>query len=408
MKKTARKILFLLFLGTFLIAAPAVVLYTAGYQINFNQMSLVKTGLFYISTDPKGAGIVLNEKDSEQESTAILKNIMPGEYTLRLEKEGYLPWEKKLEVWENETTFVQKAVLFLEGEAALKNQENFLTFALSQDGKNLALAVKESSWTEIWSNDTASADKKLLFRLPNNSFENIELFWTEKDNKNFLLVQKTKGPAESLVAVDQSGDSQEIDENFLGEWQRDANQFLFFKETLNGVDLIRRDQNGLEQTLASLPGGKYEFLPAPPSFVLVRNGGKIFLIDDRGVDQPILLKADAFSAVWNPQNQKQLLYVSDFELHIFDADKMTDTLLTRVSTPIIGVAWHSTAADIFYADSQNLYALELDRRGGSYQIFHLTSMNEIKAFASTGDGKTIYLVGTKDEQTGLFERRLQE
>jgi hypothetical protein len=371
-------------------------------------MSLVKTGLFYISTDPKGAGIVLNEKDSEQESTAILKNIMPGEYTLRLEKEGYLPWEKKLEVWENETTFVQKAVLFLEGEAALKNQENFLTFALSQDGKNLALAVKESSWTEIWSNDTASADKKLLFRLPNNSFENIELFWTEKDNKNFLLVQKTKGPAESLVAVDQSGDSQEIDENFLGEWQRDANQFLFFKETLNGVDLIRRDQNGLEQTLASLPGGKYEFLPAPPSFVLVRNGGKIFLIDDRGVDQPILLKADAFSAVWNPQNQKQLLYVSDFELHIFDADKMTDTLLTRVSTPIIGVAWHSTAADIFYADSQNLYALELDRRGGSYQIFHLTSMNEIKAFASTGDGKTIYLVGTKDEQTGLFERRLQE
>ncbi|HBR80121.1 MAG: hypothetical protein UX09_C0052G0003 [Candidatus Uhrbacteria bacterium GW2011_GWE2_45_35] len=406
MKKTTRKIIFFLFLGVFLIAAPLVVFYTAGYRLNFEQMSLVKTGLFYLSTNPKGATVILDDKNIGRETTAILKNILPGEYLVRLEKEGYLPWEKKLEIKENETTFVQKAILFSSTEPTLKIAGPFLLSALDQTGENLAFALTEGSWVEIWSQNLASDEKKLLLRLSKNSFDKLNLSWLA-GNDHLLLVKETRAGLETWLTIDQNGKSQTADETLKNEWLSD-NQLLFTKNTNTGVDLIRRDQNNSEQTLASLPSGNYEFIPSPSSLILLqeKTRKKIFLIDNRGVDQPILLNTAAFVAAWNPQNKNQLLYASDFELHIFDAEKQTDTLLTRVSAPIIDAAWQPSAADIFYADNNNLYALELDRRGSGYQIFTLATLDKIEAFAPTSDEQTIYLVGTQGQEIGVFERKL--
>lgn len=403
MNRTARKVVFFLFLGLFLIAAPVVVLYTAGYRINPGRLALVKTGVFAISSEPKSATIIIDGVSTSQKTNAVLKNIMPGEHTVRLEKGGYFPWEKKLEVKENETTFVQKTVLFLTGEPALNVPGNYLAFVFSRSGKNIAFALTEGSWVEIWSRTLSSGEEKLLSRLSNNGLGNLTLSWSFDDS--LLFVKETNGTAETWLTIDQNGNSQKT-EKPLAEWSRDVNQFLFVKNN----NLIRRDANGLEQTLASLPSGTYEFLPAPPTTVLLQDKtrNKIILIDDRGVDQPILLNTDAFVAVWNPQNEKQLLYASDFEIHLFDAEKLSDELITRVSVPIIGAAWQPTGADIFYADNNNLYAMELDRRGSGYQIFNLATMTAIQAITIAPDGQNAFLVGTNGTDVGLFIRALQK
>jgi len=409
MNKRARNVIFLIFLGLFLISAPIVVLYTAGFRINSQRMTLVKTGLFSLSSEPKGANIFIDNTDTKQKTNTVIKNIMPGEHVISFVKTGYLPWEKKLEVKENETSFVQKAELFLDSESTVKIDTEYSVYALDTNGEKIAFALSTEGWLEIWFKLLSSGEEKLLLRLPKTDFETISLSWSLFD-KETLIIKETKNSQIVWRSVKQNGESETLSDNPFLTWKRDENQFLFIKETVGQTNLVNRNQNEQETILAIIPSGQYEFLPAPPSFVLLhdQNRNKILLIDDRGVDQPILLNTSALSVAWNPQNKKQLLYASDFELHIFDAENLTDELLTRLSVSISGAAWHTSGQDIFFTDNKNLFAVELDNRGGQRQIWTLAAFEKIETFATTENGKTIYLFGTKDDNTGLFERKLVE
>jgi len=407
MTKTARKLIFLLFLGLFLISAPLVVLYTAGYRLNPQRLTLVKTGVLTISSEPKNSNITIDGINTNQKTNTVLKNIMPGEHLVRLEKEGYWPWEKKIEIKENETAFIQKAELFSSSEPTLKTSNDYSIYALDQTGEKIAFAESSEGWLEIWSRTLSSDEKKLLLRLPKSDFDEIVLSWSLFDN-TVLIVKETKKSTVTWRSVQSDGQNKILSDNPFLVWERDANQLLLVDEYQKQTRLARRDQLGQEETLAVIPPGQYEFLPAPPSFVLLqdRARNKILLIDDRGVDQPILLNTDAISTAWNPQNEKQLLYASDFELHIFDAGNLSNELLTRVSTPIIGAAWHASGADVFYADSKNLSVTELDSRGNQRQTWTLATFDKIETFAPTNDGQMVYLVGTRGIDIGLFEKGL--
>jgi hypothetical protein len=403
MNKTARRAVFFLFLGLFLLAAPAVVLYTAGYRFNLQRMTLVKTGILAVSSEPKGATIFLDNNETRQKTNAVLKNIMPGEHTVRLSKDGYFPWEKKLTVEESETTFVQKTSLFLADEMVVwEAGEDYPAFALSNSGETIAFAAAQGSWVEIWTRRLSSGEEKLMFRLPKNSLNDLSLVWSLDDSLLYLKKNKTE---KSWLAIDQNGQSRETTEP-LSIWERDANQRLLVKEN----NLVKQDVNGLEQTLATLPEGRYDFRPAVPTTVLLQDKtkNKIVLVDDRGGDQPILLQAEAFTTAWNPQNEKQLLYASDFEIHLFDTEKLFDELLTRLSLPIAAAAWAASGDKIFYSDGARLFALELDNRGGQRQSWILAELEKIEAVAPSQDGRAVYLVGKKEKEAGLFKRRLAE
>lgn len=408
MNKTTRRLVFLAFLGLFLISAPLVVLYTAGYRFNPQKMGLVKTGLLAVSSEPKSATVFIDGVDTEQKTNLILKNVMPGEHLIRLEKEGYWPWEKKLEVRENETTFIQKAELFLSGEPTVKTDSGYLTYTIDPDGKKLAYASITEGWIEIWSRDLSSGEEKLLSRLPSDDSAEISLSWSLFDET--LIVKETKNLTAVWRLIKPDGQSDLFSKNPFRVWQRDENQFLFTENYQEQTQLVRRDQLGQEKTLAVIPYGQYEFLPASPFFVLLRDQTreKIVLVDDRGVDQPILLNTTALSAVWNPQNEKQLLYASEFELHIFDAEKISDELLTRLSVPINGATWHAAGFDVLFSDGKNIFVLELDNRGGQRQSWTLTTLDEVKTFAATDDGRTVYAVGTKNGVSAVFEQSLQK
>lgn len=403
MNRLVRKIVFFVFLGLFLLAAPVVVLYTAGYRLNPQRLSLVKTGALFITSDPKNAAVILDNAPTGRDTNEIFKNIISGEHFVRLEKEGYLTWEKRVEVKENETTFLQEVVLFAENETNLLLAGDFTASAFDSRGEKFVYAPDLTEWIEIWSRLLPSGEETLLARLPKNSVDKLAFNWSLDDE---LLIKKTQNSVETWS---QPGKTDEMtNKNPLLVWERDANQTLITKKTEDGIILVRRDAAGAEQTLAALPEGNYEFAYAPPSLVLLRDRTqeKIILVDDRGVDRPILLNTDAFDAAWNPRNEKQLLYASGFELHVFDVTKLTDELLTRMSVPLNGAAWHPSGNNIFYSNSAELYAVELDNRGGSRNIFTLTTMDKIEAFVPTTNGQMLYLIGTRGTETGLFERRL--
>ncbi|KKU87657.1 MAG: Protein kinase [Candidatus Gottesmanbacteria bacterium GW2011_GWA2_47_9] len=79
-----------------LIASAAVIGYGRGYRINFKKTSLTPTGLLSVTSDPVGSQVYVEGKLKTATNNSI--NLEPNWYTIRMTKEGYLPWEKKLRV----------------------------------------------------------------------------------------------------------------------------------------------------------------------------------------------------------------------------------------------------------------------------------------------------------------------
>lgn len=109
MKKTLLiPILILLFL---IVATTFFILYGKGYRINFKKEmpKISKTGLLVANSDPKGAQVFID--DHLTTATDNTLNLTPGTYDVKLKKEGYFSWEKKLKI-EDEVVTTVDAKLF--------------------------------------------------------------------------------------------------------------------------------------------------------------------------------------------------------------------------------------------------------------------------------------------------------
>src|SRR3989338_8433381 len=108
---SVHQLVFLAFIALFLVSAPLVVLYTAGYRWQLSQ-GVTRTGTLFVASVPDGAQIILNDVAEDERTPAVIKTLLPGEYRVRLEREEHLPWEKRLMVYENTTTFIDRVLLF--------------------------------------------------------------------------------------------------------------------------------------------------------------------------------------------------------------------------------------------------------------------------------------------------------
>lgn len=92
-----------------LLAATAVIAYGRGYRLDLNKTSLKPTGLIAASSDPTGAQIFVDNVLKTATNNSF--GIDPGFYTVRIAKEGYIPWEKKFRV-QGEVVSTATAFLF--------------------------------------------------------------------------------------------------------------------------------------------------------------------------------------------------------------------------------------------------------------------------------------------------------
>ncbi len=81
-----------------IIGTIAVIFYGRGYRLRPDAKgnSLKPTGLLSAASDPIGSEVYVNGVLKSATNTTL--NIDPGFYTVKIAKEGYIPWEKKLRV----------------------------------------------------------------------------------------------------------------------------------------------------------------------------------------------------------------------------------------------------------------------------------------------------------------------
>ena len=78
----------------FLVSAPAIIFYTAGYRYDWNKGEVQKTGVISIKAQPKNAKVFLNGVKLDKELPMRLSNRAPGTYQLKISKQGYHTWQK--------------------------------------------------------------------------------------------------------------------------------------------------------------------------------------------------------------------------------------------------------------------------------------------------------------------------
>lgn len=86
----------------FILVAPLVLLYSQGYVVNFKQPGLSETGGVFVKTVQPGAKVFV-DSDFYRETSfishgALITELAPKRYTVRVEKEGFQPWQKVVRV----------------------------------------------------------------------------------------------------------------------------------------------------------------------------------------------------------------------------------------------------------------------------------------------------------------------
>ena len=145
MNLKTRRYLYITFILAFLTITPAVWLYAAGYKLG-SGFKFEKTGILIFDSEPHGATIYLNDKIQKsfiqsltKPDTAIIKTpakikgLLPEEYSVRLELDGYWPWEKKLEIKGEQSTYAENITLFRNNLPLNISQGNFDKVSLSPD-----------------------------------------------------------------------------------------------------------------------------------------------------------------------------------------------------------------------------------------------------------------------------------
>lgn len=406
MENWQRKILFFSFVFLFLILGPILVLYSFGYRFDFEKKKITQTGGIFVKGQPKELKIFINGKFVKKTDfffgSALIENLLPKKYKIRIEKEGFFPWEKELEVEEKKVTEIKNLILFPKNLNLYPIFKNISDFWFSDDGKKIILKEGEKNWSlkfyslenkvksHLIDDKEISKEKAEILNLKflENQTE-IELeIKIGKERKKFLL-DLTKTP--QLREVQQI----RVPENILCYQLKDGvsyflenSGFLFKgssnfenKEKLNEKPILAEKECSIENL------GEFLFL---------KNGRDLFLFDSETKSfEKILDGVRELKAF----DSKKFLIFSNSEILILEKGKKE--FLNRFSEKIENLYWINENYFIFQTENK-IKVSETDTRD-KVNVFEILEIKVEKFFFNQKERK-IYLLkdGTLFQSDPIF------
>ncbi|MFA5644063.1 MAG: PEGA domain-containing protein [Patescibacteria group bacterium] len=413
-------------------------LYASGYKISLRniltgQLPVQKTGILVVDSLPKGADISLNRqfrglffdseifKNKKLKTPSKIKGLLPGDYILSLDLDGYWPWQQKVSIYPGISSYVENIVLFKRNLPVIFLESLIQNISLDPSGQKIILEEEKSlvdlntgqkidlggSVEKINFLDSKRIilDDYLLFDYSKNKY--IDLF----DGQTNISRVKLKGDylfylqagLKSINLFNQKNDEifslpDLIDYDFYNGY------YFLLTENNNGVFLkiysYRQKEFIREFSLPS--GGDYEIISqgSSSSFVYIydKKFKNIYIANT-------LSKFNNFWAVINNVNgfsfvnRNNFVYFSDFEIYAFDVSLSESFLISRFDNKIKNLIWHPKNY-IIYSNDKDIAILDLQHDGNS---FNLVTLDEISNMVLDKMGSIIYFTGKINDQTGLYK-----
>jgi len=470
-----RHSLFILFVIAFFVITPLVSLYAAGYKIklswpiNFKQ-TLSKTGMFIIDTTPRGAKIFIDGKPSQlffkkyynKEASYIttpakIKDILPGEYTVRVELPGYWPWEKKLAIGPGQSTYAENIFLF----------KNDVPMQMAD------LSVKETNFSQIPLRKISQSPNKKYFFVLN---EEKAIITSENGDSTIIPFSSLKKQIKPAPSISWSSDSGKILagkiifnvsdpkkiiylEEILGRsadnfvWDRNNTNKLYYQsgDSIGYLDLTSNTGKTLlsgEKYLAYFPNNDNVFfisqtsqdtrlkefslktetitknieLPSSSEYKFINPEHNLlniydakheilYLIDPSLPISPLKEIINNIKYTYWVNNNK-LLFGNDFEIWLLDLDnsgplaQSGKKILTRISQPINAILWHPSNNYVIFTTNENINIIELDERERR-NVTELFKTEKIYSPFLDQKGDILYFGAKIGNQEGVYKLEIQ-
>lgn len=408
-----RRIIALSFILTFLIAAPMLILYTAGYRYNFKKAQLQKTGVLVLATEPKGANVFLDNEDTGKTTPVRLNTILPDDYQVTVKKENFYPWTKKLTIKSQESTFAEDIVLFKKTEPEMITEQKTNQLDFSPTKKLAAYSLSDFSQDYLYVLNLNNGKTRLLYNGP--AFGDYQIYWAQNDA--WLLLQGKKNTI--VLSTSLPGERKQITAskypaapgNF--KWSQTDSNLLYFQSgnwlyafdlSLNKVtsifslpsnetlmDYLVLGQNifvisaldskkiltsyslATESSLKKsieLKNDRHRLIDIYQNLIGVSNldSGDFYLIN-LSLDK-ILFHKNGVKNIDFSLKTNLLLLQTDQELSFLDLTKseLTEKNITRFSQGVCVGRWHSNQNYIFALQDGKVHVIELDDRNGHFII----------------------------------------
>ncbi|MBI2577434.1 MAG: PEGA domain-containing protein [Candidatus Wildermuthbacteria bacterium] len=190
----------------FLALSAFIVLYSLGYKIDWRTRTITQTGALYIKAVPPSATIYIEGQPTKRTSifagSALISDLFPGNYKVRIEKEGYSPWEKILEIRANEAAEAKNVFLFPSEIIFRITNTSVKNAWLAPNGIYAVLLEETDAGSQLVFWDTRANAKTLLRRLssPKESIARVQ--WSSDSSR--ILIQALQDAVESAFVASSS------------------------------------------------------------------------------------------------------------------------------------------------------------------------------------------------------------
>lgn len=444
MSSRLRKILFISFITSFLVITPLVMLYAAGYKLNLSSGRVEKTGVLNIETLPKGAAVYLNGSlrtvagltgilgGARPIATPVkIKNLLPGEYAVKLELSGYWDWERKIKISSGEAANFEGVVLIRKDLPLLMAASSGSSASLSPDGKNYFYAAEKGG--EIFSignkatsglGGAAGTEKAVWAADGSAAVIREKLFsaaagWTGVDLAPILVKDygliKFDGANQENIYFLRSGEIYRIapdrkDAESLVKINGEAEDFSVFGDRLAYASRISSKvflniwniKDAKTERSIELPFSQaYEFIDAGNSLIslLDKNRKILYLIDPTAFSpiKEIINNAAKVSRI----DGNNFFFANDFEIWKAGSGGAGRELLTRLSQEVKDLIWHPDGKFIIFTSPDSINMLELS--GSERKVTTLAKMDFVSSPALDDGGEAIYFFGSDKGANGIYK-----
>lgn len=390
MRATTRTLLFVSIILLFVVIAPLLVLYAKGYSFEAATREVVKTGMILLDTNVSKATVTVNDADPSVENDPILiRSLVPGTYHVRLEREGYLPWESDLTVVEERVTRVDDLVLVLEEpETQQPIADSIGRFAVSPNSRFIAYAVNEGTDTGLWLHTNGEQENRRLLDATDIDIDSIrELRWSQNSrlimirdaqNEYYNIAPHTGSP--SLVPLAElsglSSDQVKMDQ--------DEPTTVFYREESGDVFRWRAGRTGTKPELIAKKTIAFA-VATPKVFVLTESlsatqGGGLVLssIDMRESDPvPSVVAQLPASNAELVSDGPTVIAALDDSSNLWLLDRVEgEFMFEQIATDVSRADWSDDGELLFYQTGQDLWIHDMEPLENESAEFKLTTLTE--------------------------------
>lgn len=380
MTKKRRNIVFGIIAVLFVLTAVGAVFYSLGWRFDLETKKPIQPGMFYFKALPKNCEATITPIDNSGNAkgnaiikktdffsgSVIFENLKPQKYKIQIKKDGYISWEKILEIKEKEATEAKNIYLIPQDPIFTAVSQNTENFYFSPDNKKIIIKEINTAPSDGWQ---ASRPVPRSFGEGGSLDEGwaLKLFEPEKNIKSFLIKEAdiSKSGAE-LKEIIFSPDSKKI---IIKAITRENIEYYF-------LDLDKSPNNLTLLDFIDSSASEIYFIPENLQKLLVLSSSP----EESGGNKKIISRADLTEKKLSPPLIKNIIACQPSKSNIYCMDSQGFLIKSDFSFEQI--------------DKMNLipYPVEENKK---YAVFTYSSKIGI------WEENSLYLL---DQKTGIFQK----